>query len=201
MRRSTDPHDLARGQRQGYEAKGDGVTPRVTPFYALGCHPQVGGIIQEFAKDDGVTGSRISRCAREAHTLIVNRRWCVEALSRVGDCAGCHPVILHVMCRCFADLRVTPVLFSRVSPRHPGCHPGVIRPANADAPSLAMPDDGSSGRVATRQRPSSVRPTAATHAATSQAPEAVRAPAAAPSAAAVTLRFTAPTVAREDWCA
>lgn len=189
MRRSTEPHALARGQRQVFQGEGDGVTPRVTAFFGRGCHPQTHGIIQEFVKGDGVTASRIGRCARETHSAALGSK-CVEgSCVRVSDCAGCHPVTFHVMCRCFANLRVTPSRFSRVSPRHPGCHPPVTR----------LDDDGSRPMpTAARQSLTAARQSTVTGEPTS---EGVEAPAGAPAVARAVVRFTAPTVAREDWCA
>jgi hypothetical protein len=195
VRRSTDPHDLARGPRQSASSVPDTLTPVMTPFLGAWCHAQVRVTIEEFVRNDTLTSFRIGRCAREAHTPIVDLRWDVEALLRVSDRAGCQGVILHVMRRCFADLGMTPCRFSRVSGCHAGCHPPVIRAASLGASSPAMLFDGPESRFAARERLTAALRGPATPNATSEAP------AGAPAVARAVVRFTAPTVAREDWCA
>ncbi len=194
MRRSTDPHDLGRGQRQGSRTEHDTLTPWMTPIFGGGCHAQVRETALESVENDTLTGSRISRCAREDFASVVAHAASGRALSRVGDCVWCQGVILHVMCRCFADLGMTSMRFSRVSWCHGGCHPGTIRHDDADAPTVVMPDDGSSGPVAALSCPASALSAPPT--------PSIPSPTAAPARAApTTLRFAAPTVAREDWCA
>ena len=158
MRRSTDPHDLARGPRQSASSVPDTLTPGMTPFLGAWCHAQVRVTIEEFVRNDTLTSFRIGRCAREAHTLIVDRRWDVEALLRVSDRAGCQGVILHVMRRCFADLGMTPCRFSRVSGCHAGCHPPVIRPSSEPPRSARLPRRCSSMARRAASQPASASP-------------------------------------------
>ncbi len=202
---STDPHTpskCARGQRQTDPAAGDTLGDRVTPSFLPGCHPQVRETIGVFAKGDGVTGFSIARCAREGTHHIVA---CVSesARARVSDRTGCHPVTCDVMCRCFNQLRVTPSRFPKVSP----VTLGVTREANGLA---GCEGAGPCGlwrfSVATeaRQRLSAALQASATPIRPSEAKAGDReAPAALACLAALAgpLRFTAPVVAREDWCA
>jgi len=206
---STDPptrSPCARGWRQTNPATGDTLGDRVTPSFFSGCHPQVGETIKVFAKGDRVTGFSIARCVRASThcTVVVCACWVPRA--RVSDRTGCHHVTCDVMCRCFNQLRVTPSRFPKVSP----VTLGVTREANGLA---GCEGAGPCGlwrfSVATeaRQRLSAALQALAAAATPIRPSEATAGDREAPAglaclaALAGPLRFTAPVVAREDWCA